>query len=217
MRYLKYLVLAGVLLLGASYSQAQVSFGIGINSAYGGYVAAPDCPYGYFDYYPYACAPYGYYAPRFFVGGAFIGAGPWYGGRFDRDRYWGDRDRYDGDRYNRGFGYARGDDNRQFNRGRENGYRAYGNGYVGRGHAFGRENNRGWHGNGERRGNFNSFGRGGAHRGNSFRGGDRGRGPSGHAFQGHAFQGGRSHGGGGHRGGGGFHGGRQSHGGGRHH
>jgi hypothetical protein len=43
---------------------------------------APDWPYGYSDYAPYDCAPYGYYGPDWFVGGAFIGAGPWFhGGR----------------------------------------------------------------------------------------------------------------------------------------
>ena len=41
---------------------------------------APDCPYGYYDYPPYACAPWGYYGPEWFVGGVFIGAGPWYHG-----------------------------------------------------------------------------------------------------------------------------------------
>ena len=41
---------------------------------------APDCPYGYFDYAPYSCAPYGYYGPDWFSGGVFIGAGPWFRG-----------------------------------------------------------------------------------------------------------------------------------------
>jgi len=41
---------------------------------------APDCPYGYFDYEPYSCAPYGYYGPDWFSGGIFIGAGPWFHG-----------------------------------------------------------------------------------------------------------------------------------------
>ncbi len=39
------------------------------------------CPYGYFDYPPYNCAPYGYYGPDWFTGGVFIGAGPWYHAR----------------------------------------------------------------------------------------------------------------------------------------
>jgi hypothetical protein len=42
--------------------------------------AAPDCPYGYYDYDPYPCAPYGYYGPEWFTGGLFIGAGPWFRG-----------------------------------------------------------------------------------------------------------------------------------------
>lgn len=40
----------------------------------------PMCPYGYFDYEPYACAPYGYYGPEWFIGKRFIGAGPWFHG-----------------------------------------------------------------------------------------------------------------------------------------
>ncbi|QHN03382.1 hypothetical protein FTO74_08405 [Granulicella sp. WH15] len=66
--------IAAVLLGGASVAPAQISVGIGIG-------AAPVCPYGYFDYAPYDCAPYGYYGPDWFNGGLFIGAGPWYHGR----------------------------------------------------------------------------------------------------------------------------------------
>ncbi|MGD0491241.1 MAG: hypothetical protein ABSC32_06815 [Steroidobacteraceae bacterium] len=40
----------------------------------------PECPYGYYDYAPYSCAPYGYYGPEWFAGGVFIGAGPWFHG-----------------------------------------------------------------------------------------------------------------------------------------
>jgi len=61
------------LMSGAAVAPAQVSIGIGIG-------AAPICPYGYFDYAPYECAPYGYYGPDWFVGGAFLGAGPWFHG-----------------------------------------------------------------------------------------------------------------------------------------
>jgi hypothetical protein len=53
--------------------EAQVSVGVSIG-------AAPDCPYGYYDYAPYACSPYGYYGPEWFSGGAFIGAGSWFHG-----------------------------------------------------------------------------------------------------------------------------------------
>jgi hypothetical protein len=54
-----------------STTQAQIAVQIG---------PAPVCPYGYFDYAPYACAPWGYYGPNWFVNGIFIGAGPWYHG-----------------------------------------------------------------------------------------------------------------------------------------
>ena len=50
---------------------AQVTVDVGV---------APECPYGYYDYAPYACAPYGYYGPEWFTGGIFIGAGPWFHG-----------------------------------------------------------------------------------------------------------------------------------------
>lgn len=59
------------LLCCAPAPQAQVAISIGV---------APVCPYGYFDYAPYDCAPYGYYGPDWFVGGVFIGAGPWFHG-----------------------------------------------------------------------------------------------------------------------------------------
>jgi hypothetical protein len=55
----------------APQAQAQVQVNIG---------PAPDCPYGYFDVPPYACAPAGYYGPEWFVDGVFIGAGPWFHG-----------------------------------------------------------------------------------------------------------------------------------------
>lgn len=55
----------------APRAEAQVSVAIGV---------APDCPYGYYDYSPYGCAPYGYYGNEWFSGGVFIGAGPWFHG-----------------------------------------------------------------------------------------------------------------------------------------
>jgi hypothetical protein len=61
------------LTVAAPKTQAQVSVGINVGTA-------PDCPYGYYDYAPYACAPYGYYGPEWFTGGTFIGAGPWFHG-----------------------------------------------------------------------------------------------------------------------------------------
>jgi hypothetical protein len=59
------------LLSGSSLGPAQVAVSVGVE---------PGCPYGYFDYPPYDCAPYGYYGPDWFVGGVFIGAGPWFHG-----------------------------------------------------------------------------------------------------------------------------------------
>jgi hypothetical protein len=73
MRMLK-LIAAGVMsgsCVAALPAQAQVSVNIGV---------APDCPYGYYDVPPYACAPAGYYGPEWFSGGVFIGAGPWFHG-----------------------------------------------------------------------------------------------------------------------------------------
>jgi hypothetical protein len=68
--------LALVLLLApAPRAQAQISVQIG---------PAPVCPYGYFSYPPYNCAPWGYYGPEWFNNGIFLGAGPWFHG----PRYW---------------------------------------------------------------------------------------------------------------------------------
>jgi hypothetical protein len=55
-------------------AEAQVSVNIGV---------APVCPYGYYDFAPYDCAPAGYYGPEWFTGGVFIGAGPWFHGPAD--------------------------------------------------------------------------------------------------------------------------------------
>src|SRR6202034_2928717 len=70
---LAFAVLVAGLLCCAAVAPAQVSVGVNIG-------AAPICPYGYFDYAPYDCAPYGYYGPDWFVGGVFLGAGPWFHG-----------------------------------------------------------------------------------------------------------------------------------------
>jgi len=64
-------VVAAALLSGVRVAPAQIAVNIGV---------APACPYGYFDYSPYDCAPYGYYGPDWFTGGVFIGAGPWFHG-----------------------------------------------------------------------------------------------------------------------------------------
>jgi hypothetical protein len=63
--------LAVAFLSPALKAPAQVDISIG---------GPPVCPYGYFDYAPYDCSPYGYYGPDWFVGGVFLGAGPWFHG-----------------------------------------------------------------------------------------------------------------------------------------
>jgi len=78
MRGFTFLVLTGIAAIGltalAPQARAQVSVEVG---------APPDCPYGYYDVPPYACAPAGYYGPEWFSGGIFIGAGPWFHGAAD--------------------------------------------------------------------------------------------------------------------------------------
>ena len=68
---LVFAILTIAVLCCAPAASAQVSVSIGV---------APVCPYGYFSYAPYNCAPYGYYGPDWFGGGVFIGAGPWFHG-----------------------------------------------------------------------------------------------------------------------------------------
>jgi hypothetical protein len=102
---------------------AQVSVNIG---------AAPGCPYGYFDYAPYNCAPYGYYGPEWFSGGVFIGAGPWFHGPNAFHGYVDNR--FDPHHGYRGPFPARGD--RAFNHFHGNEMRG-GGGHVGGGHAGG--------------------------------------------------------------------------------
>ena len=65
----------------AATANAQVAVGVGIGPAVGirpRCLRPLVCDWGYYPYYPYGCAPYGYYGPNWFVGGLFIGAGPWY-------------------------------------------------------------------------------------------------------------------------------------------
>jgi len=85
MKNLMLLSFFGVCLLAAPPAHAQpvvLGFGIGVGPVYVG--PPPVCPYGYYDYYPYACAPYGYYGPEWFANGVFIGAGPWFHGWYGR-------------------------------------------------------------------------------------------------------------------------------------
>src|SRR5450432_3435196 len=150
MRYMKYAALLAVLMVPLTYSQAQVRIGVGVGFG-PGYVAGPPvCQYGYYDYAPYACAPYGFYGPSWFSSGVFIGAGPWYHGYYGRSAW--------GPRYDRGgWGDRRG------NYGHE--------GFEGRG--FARSPERGFHGNPGFRGN--GGGSRGEARGSSRAGGERRR------------------------------------------
>ena len=77
----------------AASAQTYVDIGVGVGPA-------PMCPYGYYDYVPYPCAPYGCYGPDWFINGVFIGTGPWYHGPVG---YRG----YGGPRYAVPRGYAR--------------------------------------------------------------------------------------------------------------
>src|SRR6266481_7618686 len=157
MRHLKYFALLAICMFAAAApSHAQrVVVGVGVGPAY--YGPAPVCTYGYDDYYPYACAPYGYYGPDYFVSGVFIGAGPWFHG------YYGPRYYSRPGFYGRGF-YGRG---------------YYGRGYYGRGferrerfeHRGFRDGDRGFHGGRDFRG-----GSGGFHGGDGGHGGGRGHG-----------------------------------------
>jgi hypothetical protein len=147
MRYTKYLMvfaLLGICLAVAPNAHAQrVVVGVGVGPGYVG--AAPVCAYGYYSYYPYACAPFGYYGSSWFSGGVFIGAGPWFhGGFYGRPGYWG-------------HGYW-GRDGRGPNWGHD------GHGFEGHGEVRG-----GFHGGG---GNFHGGG-GGFHGGGGHGGGHR--------------------------------------------
>ena len=63
LKSLAFFALATAMLSGFSGAPAQVSVNIGV---------APVCPYGYYDFAPYNCSPYGYYGPDWFLGGVFI-------------------------------------------------------------------------------------------------------------------------------------------------
>src|ERR1700757_1093603 len=109
MKYLKYLAMLTVLMVPLAFTQAaQAQVGVGIGIGVGpGYVDGPPvCEYGYYSYYPYACAPYGYYGPTWFVNGIFIGAGPWYHGGWGHGYY--GRGYYGRGYYGRGFDHDRG-------------------------------------------------------------------------------------------------------------
>ena len=64
-------MLLGTAILMGGGGPRHVAVGVGIRTPL-------DCPYGYYEVPPYACAPDGYYGPEWFSGRVFIGAGQWY-------------------------------------------------------------------------------------------------------------------------------------------
>jgi len=165
MKYFRFLALLGVLALlplSVTPAHAQVSVGIGFGPGY--YGGPPVCQWGYYDYSPYACAPYGFYGPNWFSGGIFIGAGPWF------HPYRGF--------YGRPFGYGRA----FYNRGVFVG-RGFGHPFVARGPG------RGFHG-GVRGPVSHGFNGGGFHGGGSVHGGGSFHGNAG-GFHGGGGHGGR--------------------------
>ena len=150
MRYLRILALLGTCLGSASFVHAQRVFvGVGVAPAYVG--PAPVCAYGYYSHYPYACAPYGYYGPDWFVGGVFIGAGPWFHG------YYGPRFYSRPGFYGRGFYSRPGFHERVF---LDRGFRGHG-GFEHEGF----RGDRGFHGSGGFHGGDHGFHGGGGHGG----------------------------------------------------
>jgi hypothetical protein len=154
MRYLRILAVLGMCFGLASFANAQRVFvGVGVGPAYVG--PAPVCAYGYYGYYPYACAPYGYYGPDYFAGGVFIGAGPWFHDYYERPRFYGRpgyygrpgfyEHRFEGREYGfherrefdregfrgRGHGGFRGDRGREFQGGEFHGRGSDGRGFHG--------------------------------------------------------------------------------------
>ncbi len=90
MRYLKYLVLVGILAFPAAAFGAHLSIGVVVGPRY---VYPPPPP----------VCPYGYYGPEFFVGGAFIGAGPWYRSYYRPRGFFAYRGYYGRGYYRRGY------------------------------------------------------------------------------------------------------------------
>src|ERR1700691_4533606 len=76
-------------------ASAQISINIG--------GPPPVCPYGYYGYAPYACAPVGYYGSGYFYNGIFLGMGPW--ANWGYNHGWGGHRFVNagGGRYNGGF------------------------------------------------------------------------------------------------------------------
>ncbi|MGA3263791.1 MAG: hypothetical protein ABSC47_07070 [Terracidiphilus sp.] len=76
-------LLAGLALAPAAKAQVVVDIGV-----------PPVCEFGYYEYPPYACAPYGFYGPGYFFNGIFLGVGPWAGWGYEHG--WGEHRFHDG-------------------------------------------------------------------------------------------------------------------------
>ena len=81
--------LAGLAIAPVAHAQIDVDIGV-----------PPVCSCSYYDYAPYACAPYGFYGPGYFYGGVFWGMGLWAG--------WGYGHGWRGHRFRDGGGTYRG-------------------------------------------------------------------------------------------------------------
>jgi hypothetical protein len=157
----------------APKADAQVSLSVQIG-------APPVCPYGYYEFAPYSCAPPNFYGPGYFYNGIFLGVGPWanwgyghgwgshrfvraYGGNYYRG-YWVRRPhprpdhRWD---HGREYGYYVRHDN-----GHHYGEREHGHYDRGRGHYKDHDNGRGHfdHGHGNDHDNGHGNGHGNGHR-----------------------------------------------------
>lgn len=155
------LAVFGFVLAPAQKAEAQIAVGVGIDGYPAPYAYGPPaCAYGYYDYAPYACAPYGYYGPAWFNGGVFIGAGPWFRGGYG----YGYRGGYYGG-YRGVYGYRGG----YYGGGYRGGYAGGARGYAGGGY-------RGGYAGGARvaaGGGFHGGGGGGFHGGGGHGGGGR--------------------------------------------
>lgn len=160
MKYFTMVAVLGLALIAAPYAHAQrIVVGVGFGPQYVG--QPPACVYGYYDYAPYACAPYGYYGPEWFSSGVFIGAGPWY-----REYYGRPFVRRDFD--DRWHGFGDRDHDRDFRGGDFHGRDFHGNDFRG-----GDFHGRSFQGEDSRGGNFHGQGfQGGGSRGGGFHGGE---------------------------------------------
>ena len=80
-----------ILLAGAVPTTAQIGVGVEFGNQPRTEVVVngpPVCDYGYYDYAPYACAPWGFYGDGYFYNGVFIGVGPW--GGYGYSHGWGE-------------------------------------------------------------------------------------------------------------------------------